>query len=827
MFALRWRIARTAFCALLCLALAGCVMPELSALPGGSGTVPAPLPAATDPAEPLAPGASEPGPAAADPLPTEVDLAPAVADLFEASLGIDLEGGASDGPGIESVAVLPLNVPPDMPPDMPPAYLAHTVGLRDFLSNQSHVVAIYARVGEAAVAEAARVVLAEEPNAAEPVPMPDFVGAGGVRQVAIEPTSIWLALEGGVGAHSGVFHLLRFAGETLSVEVSAFNSSPGVGRVEDLNGDGVGEVIVNATDPYVFCYACGVRLPQYALWRWTGEQMERVTLESLPAEASPRASAFNDGLITLATHGFWNDVERELVLADTLLREDASGTLAWNLQLLRLNAGARRLLIEEPSAYPLLDHVFFGDYAGAVDLMRPYAPDAIFSPQSPLIVGSVAEGWEATLAAWLQQHTEAALALKPDLAAAHFLLGWAHYLVGDANAAGAEVRAAAELAPDEPLYTESAALLNGSAAAPPARLTAAAPLAVYEGPGSSYPQVGELLPAASVTVTGHFRAGSDIWWQIALDAAPAGRGWVAGDAQAVVVENGERAPFARPPVLVRAVAQRGRLFYSLPDADGISRIYSVDVVEGAEPVEVIAEARLPALHPQGDILAFASQRPDMLGLGGLNLRSGERLRYSFNLEDMLPRWDDAGDRLLFSSTREGDRRPRIYWVWADGNGEAHALRTGFDADWSRAGGRIVFKGCDDVGAACGLYTMAEDGTGVTPLTDNAGDSRPRWSPDGAWVVFMSEARDGNWEIYVVPAAGGAPMRLTDSAGLDGLPAPSPDGQSLAFVTNRDGNWALATMPLDSTPLAGGPATTVVRLGPDFPNWLDHGLEWVP
>ena len=33
-----------------------------------------------------------------------------------------------------------------------------------------------------------------------------------------------------------------------------------------------------------------------------------------------------------------------------------------------------------------------------------------------------------------------------------------------------------------------------------------------------------------------------------------------------------------------------------------------------------------------------------------------------------------------------------------------------------------------------------------PLTDVAGDSRPKWSPDGETVVFMSRNRDGNWEI---------------------------------------------------------------------------------
>src|SRR5436305_8847730 len=71
-----------------------------------------------------------------------------------------------------------------------------------------------------------------------------------------------------------------------------------------------------------------------------------------------------------------------------------------------------------------------------------------------------------------------------------------------------------------------------------------------------------------------------------------------------------------------------------------------------------------------------------------------------------------------------------------------------------------------------LYTVAKDGGVARRLTSGPGyTSFPRFSADGAQLAFTSQY-DGNTEVYVMPAEGGVPKRLTTTAtlGRDAIPA---------------------------------------------------------
>jgi tricorn protease-like protein len=69
----------------------------------------------------------------------------------------------------------------------------------------------------------------------------------------------------------------------------------------------------------------------------------------------------------------------------------------------------------------------------------------------------------------------------------------------------------------------------------------------------------------------------------------------------------------------------------------------------------------------------------------------------------------------------------------------------------------------------------------------------RWSPDGKTIAFHSNP-DGNGDIFVVPADGGKPRKLTDDPGTDTFPCFSRDGQWIYFTSTRTGEPTIWKLP---------------------------------
>jgi Tol biopolymer transport system component/DNA-binding winged helix-turn-helix (wHTH) protein len=171
--------------------------------------------------------------------------------------------------------------------------------------------------------------------------------------------------------------------------------------------------------------------------------------------------------------------------------------------------------------------------------------------------------------------------------------------------------------------------------------------------------------------------------------------------------------------------------------------------------------------------------------------------------------------IVYASNESGN-----YDIWiatADGVGRRQ-LTSDAHLDYAPSvspdGRRVAF--ISDRTGRCRVWVMDIDGGNQTPLNDEVRD-RPRWSPDGRWLVYTApESAPVLWKI---PAAGGEPVRLTDIAARN--PAVSPDGRLVSFE-----HWdsESARRSLMVVPLEGGGPTRVLELGVTADLWAS---QWTP
>ncbi len=123
-----------------------------------------------------------------------------------------------------------------------------------------------------------------------------------------------------------------------------------------------------------------------------------------------------------------------------------------------------------------------------------------------------------------------------------------------------------------------------------------------------------------------------------------------------------------------------------------------------------------------------------------------------------------------------------------------------------------------------------DSSFVNLTNDSSFDGFPAWSPDGERIAFDSDrAGDNNRDIYVMDRDGGNIRRLTDHPSFDLLPAWSPDGSRIAFMSVRDSEWSAAN------PAAAPFAANIYLVNPDGTNLTrltntpnhDQSPAWAP
>ena len=117
----------------------------------------------------------------------------------------------------------------------------------------------------------------------------------------------------------------------------------------------------------------------------------------------------------------------------------------------------------------------------------------------------------------------------------------------------------------------------------------------------------------------------------------------------------------------------------------------------------------------------------------------------------------------------------------------------------------------------GIFIMNSDGTSLTNLTNHyESDWAPTFTPDGHSIIYETNI-DGNKEIYSVDIGGNNNTNLTNNTSNDISPSINSDGTKVLFVSDRDGDKEVFIMNIDGTEQTQVTENTVDDNTPHFIN----------
>jgi WD40 repeat protein len=217
----------------------------------------------------------------------------------------------------------------------------------------------------------------------------------------------------------------------------------------------------------------------------------------------------------------------------------------------------------------------------------------------------------------------------------------------------------------------------------------------------------------------------------------------------------------------------------------------------------------PALSPDGLKIAYLSEKDFYyIDLWLADATTGKPLRRllkstsngtfeTFRFITSSASWSPDGKFIALAAQRAG--RDDIVIVEAANGKELRKIRLPLAGvttpTWSPDGERLVFSGLD--GGLSDLYTVKVDGTDLRRLTnDKEADLHPVWSPDGKTIAFSTDRGPSTdfkalkWGTLRIAFYRLDSGKIDLPEGLDAgrnlSPQWSPDGNSLAFVSDRNG-----------------------------------------
>ncbi|MEO6196604.1 MAG: S9 family peptidase [Dehalococcoidia bacterium] len=295
---------------------------------------------------------------------------------------------------------------------------------------------------------------------------------------------------------------------------------------------------------------------------------------------------------------------------------------------------------------------------------------------------------------------------------------------------------------------------------------------------------------------------------------------------------------------------------------------------------LIRQVSDPQVSPAGDTAAYvvswferdSDETQSAVWIVALRGKASAPRRFTQGTKDHSPRWSPDGRYLAFVSDRGeknqvfvaplegGEARQVTSTLWGvsgapawspDGASFSYAARTGdFTERKDRKGAeknapRVItdlrYK-LDGIGFfderrmhifVCDVDTGAERQL----TTGDYYDGEPAWSPDGKSIAFVSDRersrhqRQFRSDAWIVPAKGGRPRRLTRARGAASGPTFSPDGKWLAFVGHEQGdeggakNVHLMVVPANDAAAPRSLSTSLDRPAAGWPALAGRAVNW--
>src|SRR6266404_1304937 len=214
----------------------------------------------------------------------------------------------------------------------------------------------------------------------------------------------------------------------------------------------------------------------------------------------------------------------------------------------------------------------------------------------------------------------------------------------------------------------------------------------------------------------------------------------------------------------------------------------------------------PAFSPDGNQIAFAwnGEKSDNFDIYiKLVNTATPPLRLTSNAaDDVYPAWSPDGQEIAF--VRQSGTETSIFLVPALG-GPERKLYSGTSAfislyeygnalSWSPDGKYLAFSGQHSPQEPNSIFLLSleslEKRQLTTPPVGSIGDSTPAFSPDGKVLAFVRGASSRDIEIYVLPAGGGEPRRLTFDHRSGRSLAWTADGREIVFSSWFNGSLSL-------------------------------------